>query len=447
MNHSIKACAVAAVAGGAVLTTAGPARAYDCSTLQNVVYVAGSTASRPLLISLAKKLGNTVSILYAKPASCAGLNDVTAPAQETGSFVYIDSMGGLNTCGVEGGLFGPISVDVGVSDVFPSSCVMPTITLDTTKQKDWVGAIQPMEIVVPYTSSENSISADAAYTVFGFAAGTYMGTSYVVMPWNDPTSIFTRDATSGTQVMVANAIGLGAAKWLSTLTGAAQKAQQAPDSQTMASDIINALKPNQAIGILSAGTADPARGAQSAADAGAQTGLKPLAFQATNQDCGYYADSSSTTFDKINVRQGRYDIWGPIHFVTNIDATTKMPIASPGGASNSPPSSTTAVQALINAVTHTGLSSTSTPTLQDVIDAEIGAHFVPDCAMQVTRAGEIGAEASYQPAGACGCYYESKVSGAPVSTYCQACNVANGDADCADAGVFTHCNFGYCEAK
>jgi hypothetical protein len=445
MKKKVPAWAVAVAAGGCVLAASPAARAgnVDCTSLTNVVYISGASTAKPILITFAKALGSSVSIIYASSTSCLGLADITVPQADTTSFSYISPTGTVSTCtgpivGGQATAYGSINADIGFSDVYASSCITPQITLGAT-QKDFRGAIQPMEIVVPYASSENSISADAAYTVFGFAAQTY-----VVQPWNDPTAIWTRGDTSGTQIVIADAIGLGAAKWLSGLSGDAGAAQVISGT-AMPTAVINGglQKPNSTIGILSSGVADPLRGALGTNDAGASTdGLKPLALQGIDQDCGYYPDSDLTHYDKINVRQGRYAAWGPIHLVTNVDGNGN-PVAT---TLTNPVASTSAnVAAVVNAFTHAGLSSSSTPTLQAAIQAEAASHLVPDCAMQVSRSTEVGAEASYQPTGACGCYFESLTGGGTtLSSYCQTCS---GDSDCADAGAFTHCNYGYCEAK
>ena len=440
--------AVAAISGGAVLTTAGPALAasIDCTTLTNVVYVGGASSVQPVLVTFAKALGSSVSIIYGSSTSCQGLADITVPQADTSTFSYVSPSGTLSTCSGAGGIaYGSINADIGFSDVYPSSCITPQITLADgggAIQKDFHGAIQPMEIVVPYASSESSISADAAYVVFGFAAqGT--PTPYIVQPWNDPTAIWTRGDTSGTQLMIAAAIGLSGGKWLSGLTGDAGAAQIVSGSK-MPTDVINggATKPNSTIGILASGVADPDRGALSTTDAGTTGGLKPLAFQATDQDCGYYPDSQLSTFDKINVRQGRYAIWGPVHLIVNVDGSGN-PLATT--LSNPVASANASVATLVNAFTHGGLTATTPLTLQAAIKAEAEANFVPDCAMQVSRTTEEGPEASYQPTGACGCYFESITGGGTtLSSYCQECTT---DPDCADAGVFTHCNYGYCEAQ
>lgn len=457
MKKTYTAYAVAAIAGGAVLTTAGPARAasVDCSnttTVPNPVYIAGSTASQPILQALAAVLATQnppISILYAGPSSCVGLEDVVGEQTETGGakgWLYLDpTTGSAATCTAGANAYPAQYVDVGVADVFPSSCIQPQITV-TSSFKEFHGAIQPMEIIVPWASSENSISYDAAYTVFGWA-----GTQYPVMPWTVPTAVWTRGDTSGTQLMTANAIGLSGDKWLSGLSAEAGAAQIVSSSGNMVTDVetSGATNPNATIGILSAGTLDPLKAAPGTNDAGAATGgLKPLAFQAKDEDCGYYADSSLSTFDKINVRQGRYAIWGPLHFLANVDGSGN-PLANPMASSNTIPSTSADVASVIALITHQGLTVNST-ALQTVITAEAKAHFVPDCAMEVARSGEVttgtaGGEMSYAPTGACGCYFESVVGGGTtVSSYCQTCS---GNADCADAGVYTHCNYGYCEAQ
>ena len=442
MMKTTTARAIALLAGGAALATASTASAYDCTKLTNPVYIAGSTAVKPFLLTLAQALGTQVRLVYAAPASCNGLQDIVAspPQTETSSASYLDpTTGALDSCTAGTLPYPAINIDIGVSDVFPSTCIAPAITLGSN-YKEFRGAIQPMEIVVPWASSESSISADAAYVVFGFAAQ-----KYIVNPWNDPTTIWTRGDASGVQLLVATAIGLSGDKWLSTLSAEAG-APQMLTSTTMITAIVNgnATKPNSTIGILGAGSADADRSAPSKTDAGVATGgIKPLAFQAKGQDCGYYPDSDLSHFDKINVRQGRYEMWGPEHFVTNVDSMGN-PVASPQASSNPVPSTSANVAKVIAVITHANLTSSSMPTLDSVIKAETNAHFVPDCAMQVMRTSEVGAEASYQPKMACGCYYESIIgNGTTFSSYCTTCKAST---DCKVA-AYPACNFGYCEAQ
>jgi hypothetical protein len=439
---------IAPLVGGALLAAPSSALAasIDCSNSANVpnpVYISGSTSAKPFIASLAKTLGSSVSLIYAPVTACNGLEDVLAsPAQtETTTPSFASPTHGFLTCTSGSTPYPAFYADIGLSDVYATSCIAPSLSVGSG-YADWLGAIQAFEIVVPWASSEFAISAEAAYVVFGFG-----GQQYTVLPWNDPTAIWTRGDTAAAQLIVGDAIGLSGAKWQSTLAPEAGAAQVLASSTVMGTTIAdaNSTKPNPTIGILGSSTTDPLKSPPGTNDAGAATGgVKPLAFQAINQDCSYYADSDLSHFDKINVRQGRYAIWGPLHFVTAVDANGN-PTVNAQASSNLVPSVQASVETVINTITHKGLSDTSTPNLQSIVAAEASSYFIPDCAMQVSRTSELGAEASYQPSVGCGCYFESLTGGgATLSSYCTTCSV---DGDCADAGGYPHCNFGYCEAQ
>lgn len=154
----------------------------------------------------------------------------------------------------------------------------------------------------------------------------------------------------------------------------------------------------------------------------------------------------------INVRQGRYAIWGPVHFVINVNSSGQ---ALDGSMNVSP-----AVQSIVDYLVATGPNppssssgdaGVSAASIQNIIKAETKpGYVVPWCAMQVNRTTELGVLSSYQPSIPCGCYYESLLgvipaSGVdPISSYCHSCGT---DSDCADSGTYTHCRYGYCEAK
>jgi hypothetical protein len=392
MKNTSKVYTVAALAGGSILAASSLAHAAApaCNSYSNTVFFAGSSASLPILSQLAVAIGNSVSIIYQGPSSCVGLNDVISNTQETKSAVYLDPTNAANqiACDItNGGTSTGNYIDVGVSDVYPATCTAySNIPMLGATQKDFHGPIQAMTMAVQNASTESSISAEAAYVVFGWA-----GQTNTVAPWTDPTMMFIRTPTSGTESMIG---------W--------------------------------AIGILATAYVDQNRAT-----------LRALAFQAKDphtggdQDCGYLPDSSSTAFDKLNVRQGRYAIWGPLHFVVNTDSGGN-PIANPSNTS----STNTAVARVVNFLSANNLSMSDSTAL---IKASQKAYTVPQCAMEVTTTSEIGAEASYQPTGACGCYFESLAQGGmTTSSYCRTCAA---DADCADAGVYKHCNYTYCEAQ
>jgi hypothetical protein len=431
MKKTTMVCAVAALAASGVLTTALSAEAQQaCSSYTNPVYIAGSSASEPIWAALApalSALSTPISIIYQKPSSCVGLSEVTTAVADTTNAYYMDGSAAGVAC------TDPAAVQIGVSDVFPSSCA--NFTLPSGFQ-NFNGPVQVMVMAVPYASTQTSISADAAYTVFGWG-----GTQYPVATWTNYESIFIRTPTSGTETMIGSAIGLAASKWLSQVPDGGVSQQE-----TSSGNVLKALQaagaganPSEAIGIIAADLGDADRGAAGTNDAGGITnGLKILAFQAATQTCGYLPDSDSTHFEKINVRQGRYDIWGPIHLVTAVD-------------NNGNPTNPQA-QTIIDYIT--AASTLTSAQVETVIQADASAHVIPQCAMQVSRSSEVtpatgGGEASYQAPVGCGCYYESlKNGGSPYSKYCQTCT---GNADAGGSGAcptaYPACNFGYCEVQ
>jgi hypothetical protein len=451
---------VALLTACAVLSTAPLARAgsVDCTTLPNPpVYISGGSAAKPHLLALAAALaqsGINVSLIYSAPTACIGLEDVVASPAQTESTTpsYLNpstTPPTAESCTAGADPYPAFYADIGVSGAYPSSCITPTITLGSGYQ-DFQGPIEAFEIATPWGASQNSINAEAAYVVFG-----YGGQNYTVSPWIVPANIWTRGVTSAVQLIIGDAIGLSGAKWLYN-TGDAGAAQVLTSETTMVTTIANAggTATSTTIGILGSGALDPYKFAPTTNDAGVKSGgIQPLAFQATDQDCAYYADSDVSHFDKINVRQGRYDIWGPEHFVTAVDSSGN-PQANPAGATNPPQVASTSanVQAVISFITHATsgdlpfpLATVLTPTeLQTVIAAESNAHFIPECAMQVSRTSEVGSEASYQPTQGCGCYFESVTGkGTTLSSYCQTCT---SKSDCTNAS-YPACNFGYCEAQ
>src|SRR5262249_39517901 len=152
-----------------------------------------------------------------------------------------------------------------------------------------------MGFVVPKGSSALSISAQAAYFVYGFGAAGRAS------PWLDDNLIFRRQSVaSGTQLLLGTAIGVPATRWVGI-------------TEVNSDDIVGALSApanaEAAISILSADVADQHRDV-----------LRLLAYQHFQQTCGYYPDSSAQAVDKLNVRNGHYPLWGPLHLLTRVDA-------------------------------------------------------------------------------------------------------------------------------
>jgi len=139
-------------------------------------------------------------------------------------------------------------------------------------------------------------------------------------------------------------------------------------------------------------------------------------LEATNRTARSATDSAPTSFDKLSVREGRYGIWGPLHFFARV--TGGVPSAAAGAA-----------------VARFAAAKIE----QELIDTEIQKHLVPRCAMRVTRTEEMGTLKPYSPDYQCHCYFEKVANG---STKCQTCT---GPGDCPSSTPA--CNYGYCEAQ
>ncbi len=147
-----------------------------------------------------------------------------------------------------------------------------------------------------------------------------------------------------------------------------------------------------------------------------RSSVKPLAFQFTGQSCGYLPDSTVTAFDKQNVRDGHYAIWGPFHML------------APAGADGKP----------TNAYAQKVIDALSGMPTEELLAAECANSLVPDCAMRVSRSAEVGAMSSYMPPMSCECAFVAAATGAAPST-CTTCTTTS--AGCPA------CNLGYCELR
>lgn len=382
-----------AVVGALSIGVARPASAAPCSSLPNPVYVTGS--GKVIVADLAKTLStNGITLVYVLQGSClavdAILNGTKVGSPTLTKGAYWDTTNELS-CDLD-----PAGVvaDLGLSDVFSSTCFDLPNGLPSNVG-DFFGPVEAYTFVKPKASTQKSISREAAYFVFGF------GNDSGVAPWTDETSLFVRGATSGTQQMFGVAIGVPPEKW---------KGVVAASSADVVTKVSMSANPEATIGILTAEVSGASR---------AQ--LDVLAYQDAGQTCGYWPDSTPTSFDKRNVRDGHYPIWGPLHLLTKLD-TNGYPLNQVAGD-------------VIGYLTGTK----APPGSFDLIALLGGANIIPQCAMQVRRTSELGPLASFAPPGACGCYFEAVATG---TTQCKSCS---NDVDCTAAAP--KCNYGYCETQ
>jgi hypothetical protein len=397
---------------------------------QPIVYATGSTAIQPYMARVAQVLESLsiASVVYLGAGSCFGVSGMLEPTQNTlqsigATATYydpaLDSNGNVQqgTCTIDEATK---IADLGISDVFPTTCV-PALASQgglPNNLHDFFGPVQVMEMVVPASSSETSISNEAAYMVWGF------GSNSGVTPWTDATFLLQRSASSGTQNMIGATIGLSAAAWQGVSNSTSGKVLASITNVANGKGIDGgpATDPDaidKTMGILASDVAD-----------GNRQYLKPLAFQDVGEACGWYPDSTASSFDKTNVRDGHYPIWGPSHLIAYADAN--------GNATNN------AVATLIAAMN--GQNTQVLATL-DVIQFYAKSHIIPTCAMHVQRAQDGHDYQPYAPSTSCSCYYDLEATG---QTSCMSCKI---DSDCMNApGGATTCvtafgmpPVGYCE--
>jgi hypothetical protein len=383
-----------------------------------IVYVTGSSAAQPMLREIARQLAPlNLFIVYESSGSCVGVDAIvngtpmtTGPTAPAPSATYWDSLTSVGTaCDLpaEG-----VSADIGASDVFAQTCPgFESANLDARQVRDSHGPIQTMTFAVPATSIYNEISAEAAYFVFGFGAagGVRDASGGAHTIWNDEDYIFKRSASSGTQAMLAAAIGVPAGAWKGKahkasgdVTGDLQLAGQKQDTA------------NLAIGIVASDYIE---------SNALQGSVKVLAFQDTGQRCAVYPGSTRSARDKQNVRDGHYPMWSPLHLLVRVDSL--------GNPIN--PANRQAVTDILGYLSGTKALPSGTP----LIGFYAASGLIPECAMHVTRTKDGGDILPYQPSNPCSCLFDELES----TTTCTRCQV---QGNCKSGET---CSQGYCEPQ
>jgi hypothetical protein len=370
--------------------------AQDCPPLTDSVVVVGSTALRTLVRELAKILAaaepsSSPPLVYAGLGSCAGVEAMVRGTPLTlETLTYWDGTGAELTCAPAA----EVRPDVGISDVFASSCLSLPNGLPSNLE-DFLGPVQSMVFAVPQGSTQVTISAEAAYAIYGF------GSESRVAPWHDAEFIFQRSPDSGTQAMVASAIGVPSTRWRGTPT---------TGSSDMLAKLVGipANKAENTIGILGSAHQEQNRAT-----------LRALAYQHFGDTCAVLPNRTARSNEKANVRSGDYEIWGPLHLLTTVDE-------------NQRPTNPRA-----EAVVHYIIGTLAPPSGLDLITLQAAEQLIPQCAMQVTRTIELGPALPFTPEQPCGCAYEEAANGTTACVPCQ------NTTQCAKSQI---CSFGYCES-
>lgn len=391
---SSTACALVALA----LAAEGEAQAINCVDLPNPLFGTGGSASKPTIGKIGNALaGRTdaaqMTIIYKTVNGCQGIYSLLNNEKLLGTASYWDGDGVEKTCDLPSG---GQDVDFVNQAVSHKLCPLAADPLPANIA-DYAGAVNTINIFVPVASSQTSISAAAAYFVFGFGAAGQAA------PWTVENEISRRDPNAAVQQLLGAVIGVPSNKFVYGVDSGG-------NSQSV-TRVAGSTTPEAAIGFSSGQNADPKRDL-----------VRTLAYQHYGQSCGYLPDSTATSFDKRNVREGRYFIWAPQHWWVKKDPSS-------GAITNANAAK------LIGYVTDT----LALPTGFDLLKIQAQGYEVPRCAMKVWREGDVGKISKQTPTKACHGYFESLTGG----TTAKACPA--GPSDCPSSAPA--CNYGYCEVQ
>jgi len=399
---------------GVVAVIGGTAHAVtpNCADLTNPIYIQCGDTQTNLMLNLGRALRDNTP----KP--------ITLVWRTSGSCTNIDLMyngGMIGDGGTDGGssltmsyvpstaenptwtqATGPVSCllpaggvlpDIGNSALFNSACTQQTPPATTALT---FGPEQGYVLAMPRGSQTNAITAAEGYFVFGFGPTMLAAMNAAISPWTDEMSLFIRTSTKSTLLAWAANLGISPAT----------KMHGTPfdGSPMVVSALETATNPGAALGILGVEVYDSIRDQ-----------LQSLAFQAYHQYAAYYPDSTATSRDKKNLRDGHYTVWSPTVWMDFTDAS---------GTPTNPDA-----RYVIDLIAGKTVDPAPNFEAQRVV---AGVGLVPNCAMRVQRSFEGGPLSLYQPPESCTCQYENAVD----STTCATCTTT------CTTGV---CRNGYCE--
>lgn len=376
----------------------------ECESISGgapIVYGAGGSAQAALVGRVSVVLQNSDDPVFAvykdDAGACSGIDALTGLGSTSigGNAKYWDTATGAQlTCTLP--LTGA-EVDFASMGNSPFLCPLVTDPSLVDAIVDVTGPISSVNLLVPNASTQQSISSEAVYLVYGFGAAAD------VAPWNnpDPSYYIHRNENSFVQLYLSAATGLPVTKFYGVDAGS--------NSNSVA--YLSALAdPEQGIAFASGDVADANRAT-----------VRTLAYQHVGQNAGYWPDSSASAFDKINVRTGQYFLWGAGH-VYGKEGATEGSYADP------------AVERLAKF-----WSGEQAPpgASKDITQVAIENKNVPQCAMFVTRDTDLGPIYAYDNPAPCHCLFEYASTGA---TECETCD----DATPCASGT---CRNGYCETN
>jgi hypothetical protein len=417
-----KAIALGLFAGACVslLSSRAHAAALFCDDasinppLTNAVVIQSGDTQEPMLRAMSQKLRNSTaqqtSILYTTTGTCtiiANMYDPTKRFLPGGTVLTYapstlenptwDPSQAPSTCVVNSAVWPlpGIPIDIGIAATYTSSC---TASAPPTDLAVFPGPIAGYGFIVPKASSQTYLTAEEGYFVFGF------GNNSQVVPFTDEHFMFTRLTTKSTELTLAAALGISPVTKM--------KGTPFNGSTEVLNSVAQSPNPEKTIGLLGTEIYDVNRDK-----------VTELAFRAFGQRYAFLPDSSPTSFDKKNLRDGHYTPWAGTFYMMDVTPGTTTPTNA-------------------NAKLFYDLVTGNTKLADvDGLGVAISKGLVPQCAMTVTRdLVDAAPLKGYMSTTPCDCFFESKVPNGKTS--CKAC--PNGNSDCTGT---QQCRNSFCEVR
>ena len=418
-GRTLRYACMAALAAASVCAgvSSASAQSVNCVDLPNPILGIGGSAGTNLIKRLGTRLAGAtppVTVVYSDPGACQAMTALV-PNAATGKVTPLSGTGKYwSAAGVEATCAYPSgsTTEAQWGAMAQEATTCSGVDKLPNDVADYTGPISGFSLIAPNgPGTPEEISSEAVYYIYGFGAGT----GHDVAPWTNAAAIGSRTTTSAAGLLLAKAVGIPVSRPLAYLPTNDVKTNQGAVDFITATSAAAVANPASALAFAATETADANRAK-----------VHTLAFQAAGQSCAYYPDSDKTATDKKNLREGRYFLWNPHHVFAKVDPTTKQ-IANADLAN------------FVKYFTSQLPLPASATTTDTYLDLQVANGNVPACAMHVTRAGDMGPLASFQPETPCNCYFDKKTTG---TTSCQTCTT---NIDCPASAPL--CNVGYCEVK
>ena len=341
-----------------LLAALAPAHAVDCDTLPNPVYFPATTLLESLLAKVSPVLADAslvgddqMTIVHFPLSSCITYDLHRGQEPMTGTAEYYLPDGTQETCDMPAGK--EIRSDLSAMDVGGVTCLggeEPAAEL-----VEYPAHVETLGFVVPRNSSQTAITATEAYYMMKF--GGEEGRE--VAPWTNPDFVLVRNPGSSTQLTVGNNIGISGTMWSGSLRGH-DGSSDVRDAVIAENTTGNA---EQVVGILNSSKWEAA-----------VDDMRVLAFEPFNGCQGaVFPDSTSTSRDKRNVRDGHYPIWTNLRFILREDGAGNV-------LTDNGPDAAARARRLVDLFT----GEAEIPAL-NIPQSVIETGNIPPCAMQVQR--------------------------------------------------------------